>query len=232
VKDSYFEPLPACSTISRLKKFHPDKSGVRMKFVAIVLGALMAIAAAIPATPSSAAKTPDKEKSHDWPVYGGTPENNHFSSLKQINRKNVKRLQIAWTFDTEESGGLQTSPIVIDGILYGLTPSQKVFALDAATGKLLWKFDSGIRGTQPDRGLAYWSEGRNQNKSGRILVGVMNFVYALDVAVFGIGQPQDVHFDTRGNERDDRMHVLRNPGRGVEGDRRPDGVDLGLGDAV
>src|ERR1700676_1742000 len=145
------------------------------KFVASVLGVSMAMTLAIGAAPSSG-KTAHKKTTVDWPVYGGTSENNHFSSLTQINRKNVKRLRIAWTFDTEESGGLQTSPIVIDGVLYGLTPTQKVFALNAATGKLLWKFDSGIRGTQPDRGLAYWSDGH----SSRILVGVMNFVYALD----------------------------------------------------
>ena len=53
---------------------------------------------------------------------------------------------------------------------------EKVFALDAATGKLFWKFDSGIKGTQPDRGLAYWAQGKDK----RILVGVMNFVYALN----------------------------------------------------
>jgi quinoprotein glucose dehydrogenase len=111
-------------------------------------------------------------------VYGGTPENNHFSPLAQINRQNVNRLQVAWTFDSGETGGLQTSPIEVDGVLYGLTPSQKVFALNAATGKLLWKFDSGIKGTQPDRGLAFWSDGKQR----RILVGVMNFVYALDAA--------------------------------------------------
>ncbi len=114
----------------------------------------------------------------DWPVYGGDAENTHFSRLHQINRKNVRRLQVAWTFDTQESGGLQTSPLIVGNVLYGLTPSQRVFALDAATGKLLWRFDSGIRGTQPNRGLAYWSEGKDQ----RILVGVMNFVYALDAA--------------------------------------------------
>lgn len=149
-----------------------------MKFAAIFLGVSIALVIAMGAVPSSAEKIPGKNKSHDWPVYGGTPENNHFSSLTQINRKNVKRLQVAWTFDTEESGGLQTSPIVVDGVLYGLTPSQKVFALNAATGKLLWKFDSGIRGTQPDRGLAYWSDANGS----RILVGMMNFVYALDAA--------------------------------------------------
>ena len=122
----------------------------------------------------------DKKHPREWPVYGGTPENNHFSPLAQINRKNVNRLAVAWTFDTGESGGLQTSPIVVNGVLYGLTPTQKVFALNAATGQLLWKFDSGIKGTQPDRGLAYWSD--EHRKDERILVGVLNFVYTLDAA--------------------------------------------------
>src|ERR1700729_644205 len=83
----------------------------------------------------------------DWPAYGGAPENNHYS-----------RLAVAWSFDSQEEGLLQASPSVVDGVLYGITPTQKIFALDAATGSLLWKFDSGIRGTQPDRGLAYWSD--------------------------------------------------------------------------
>ncbi len=129
-------------------------------------------------------KLPDvghNKKDRDWPIYGGTSENNHYSPLTQINRSNVQQLKVAWSFDTEEPGGLQTSPIVVEGVLYGLTPTQKVFALNAATGKLLWKFDSGIRGTQPDRGLAYWSDG-GKSKDERILVGVMNFVYALDAA--------------------------------------------------
>ena len=125
---------------------------------------------------SSTQKGQAKENSYDWPVYGGTSQNDHFSPLKQINRSNVQQLEVAWSFDTGETGGLQTSPIVVQGVLYGITPSQKVFAVDAATGKLLWKFDSRIKGTQPDRGLAYWSDG----KAPRILVAVMNFVYALD----------------------------------------------------
>lgn len=118
------------------------------------------------------------EHQHGWPAYGGGPENNHYSTLAQINRANVKRLAIAWSFDTGEEGGLQTSPLIVDGVLYGLTPTQKVFALDAATGKQLWKFDSGVIGPQPNRGLAYWTDGRDK----RILVGVMNFLYALDAA--------------------------------------------------
>jgi quinoprotein glucose dehydrogenase len=121
-------------------------------------------------------------ENHDWPVWGGDPENSHYSPLAQINRANVKQLEIAWSFDTAEEGGLQTSPIIVDGVLYGITPMQKVFALDGAAGKLLWKFDSGIKGLQPDRGLAYWASATDK----RILVGVMNFVYALNAAS---GQP-------------------------------------------
>jgi quinoprotein glucose dehydrogenase len=121
-------------------------------------------------------------ENHDWAVWGGGPENSHYSPLAQINRANVKQLEVAWSFDTGEEGGLQTSPIIVDGVLYGITPTQKVFALDAATGKPLWSFDSGIKGLQPDRGLAYWASGTDK----RILVGVMNFVYALNAAS---GQP-------------------------------------------
>src|SRR5260370_699651 len=118
------------------------------------------------------------KEQRDWPAYGGGPENNHYSRLAQINRSNVKRLTVAWSFDTQEEGELQTSPIIVEGVLYGITPTQKVFALDAANGKLLWKVDSDIRGPAPARGLAYWADGKDK----RILVGVMNFLYALDAA--------------------------------------------------
>ena len=117
-----------------------------------------------------------KAQNRDWPVYGGAPEGTHYSPLAQINKSNVKQLQIAWTYDTQEVGGLQTSPLEVNGVLYGISPSQKIFAVDAATGALKWKFDSGIFGTQPDRGLAYWSNGDDH----RIIVGVMNFVYEIN----------------------------------------------------
>jgi quinoprotein glucose dehydrogenase len=128
-------------------------------------------------TGSTARVRIDREKEQrDWPAYGGGADASHYSMLSQINRRNVKQLVVAWSFDTEEIGGLQTSPIIVSGVLFGITPSQKVLALDAATGKQLWRFDSGIKGTQPDRGLAFWSDGKDR----RILVGVMNFLYALD----------------------------------------------------
>ncbi len=151
--------------------------------------------------------------SNDWAVSGGSPENRHYSPLAQINRSNVKQLQLAWTYDTGEKGGLQTSPLVVDGVLYGISPTQKIFAVDAATGKLLWNFDSGIKGMQPDRGLAYWSDGKEKE----ILVGVMNFLYALDAATgrpvpaFGINGRIDLQ-ENLGREPRWQSIALTSPG--------------------
>jgi quinoprotein glucose dehydrogenase len=151
---------------------NPTRLGI--KTACLVISLALAAASQVP-------------REQDWPIYGGTAENNHFSPLAEINRGNVKQLRALWTFDTQESGGLETSPIEVEGVLYGITPSQKVFALAAATGKLLWEFDAGIHGTQPDRGLAFWTNRQPAGKSDRrILAGVMNFVYALDAAT---GQP-------------------------------------------
>ena len=112
----------------------------------------------------------------DWPAYNGGADGDHYSKLTQIDRTNVSRLEVAWTYDTGEKGGLQTNPLIVGRTLYAYTPTQKVIALDAATGKLKWKFDSGISGSQPVRGVSYWTDG----KEGRIFAGVMNFLYCLD----------------------------------------------------
>src|SRR5213596_4176470 len=77
----------------------------------------------------------------EWPVYGGGPESIRYSSLTQINRDNVKRLKVAWTFDASDgvpSSELEVNPIMVHGVLYATTVSLNVVALDAATGELRW----------------------------------------------------------------------------------------------
>src|SRR5919201_4569183 len=73
-----------------------------------------------------------------WSAYGGTPDQIRYSTLGQINRANVKQLQVAWSYDTGEPGGLQTQPIVVDDLLYGNSATSKVFAVRAATGERVW----------------------------------------------------------------------------------------------
>src|SRR5262245_40543188 len=114
--------------------------------------------------------------SREWPAYGGGPASIRYSPLDAIHRGNVRELEVAWTYDSKESGGLQTNPIVVDGVLYALTPKHRVIALDAATGERRWTFDSGIPGSGPNRGVTYWSEGADR----RIFAAQDQYLYAVD----------------------------------------------------
>ncbi|ODT04364.1 MAG: pyrrolo-quinoline quinone [Gemmatimonadetes bacterium SCN 70-22] len=80
----------------------------------------------------------------DWPVYLGSHEKTHYTTLSQISPANVAQLQVAWRYDTKdafEGSEMQSNPIVVGGVLYAVSPKQRAFALDAATGKELWSFD-------------------------------------------------------------------------------------------
>ena len=134
--------------------------------------------------------------SSDW-LYGGGPEQRRYSPLAQINRSNVARLQVAWTYDTGEPGAMQTQPVVIGDVMYGYTPTHKTFAVNAATGTPLWTFDPGITGSGPNRGVMYWSDGSER----RVFAAVDNFIYALEaatgkpIATFGAGGRIDLRND-------------------------------------
>ncbi len=138
-----------------------------------------------------------------WPAYGGGPEQIRYSTLKQINRSNVSELQVAWSYDSGETGGLQTNPIIVDGVLYTTTPKHKVVALDAATGAVRWKFDSKIEGSGPNRGVTYWAAGNDR----RVFAAQASYVYALDAAT---GKP----IATFGN--DGRIDLREDLGRPAE----------------
>src|SRR5437899_2250401 len=124
----------------------------------------------------------------EWRFYGGDAGGTRSSPLKQINRQNVKNLKRAWTYHMGEleRGGNETdrhhivpfesTSIVIGGVLYFSTPSNRVIALDAETGQEIWQFDpqagrDGPRRFFQHRGVAYW---QSKTGEGRILYGTFD----------------------------------------------------------
>jgi len=119
-----------------------------------------------------------------WPYYGGDPGGSKYSPLDQINRTNVARLQVAWTFHTGDlsdgttlptRSAFECTPLVIDGVLYLTTPFGRLIALEAETGKQLWAFDPRLRKDRNynlyiNRGAAYWSSGRDR----RLFLGTLD----------------------------------------------------------
>ncbi len=150
----------------------------------------------------------------DWPAYGGGPAGTRYSPLRQIDRSNVAKLQVAWTFDTADGAGdPQTQPIVVNGTLYGLTPRHKLIALDAGTGKLKWTFDSGLVGRGANRSVVYWGQGGDQ----RIFTSIQSFIYAVDartgkaITSFGVNGRIDLR-ENLGREAEKQSVVLTSPG--------------------
>ena len=115
--------------------------------------------------------------STEWREYLGGPERNHYSPLAQIKADNVAQLKVAWEYHTGDSGQIQCNPIIVDGVLYGMTATTRPFAVDAATGKELWKGRSeGPDNFSSSRGLVYWEEGGDK----RILYTNGPWLYALN----------------------------------------------------
>ena len=133
-----------------------------------------------PAEKVGAKLTAEDAVETDWPVYLGGVHRNQYSGLDQINRANVAQLQHAWTFETGDTGQFQANPIIVDGVLYIASPARKVFALDGATGKELWRFDPVSEQSGPfavrQRGVVYWEE----NLDRRIFTSAGGRLYALD----------------------------------------------------
>jgi quinoprotein glucose dehydrogenase len=142
-------------------------NGVARSLLVAAIGALCAclqIASAQSPNPAGATK-------NDWAYYGHDAGGTRYSPLTQINRENVKNLKVAWTFHTGDisdgSGrpkrsGLETTPILVDGVLYLTSPFNRVFAVNPETGKQLWVFDpmidiaAGYGDGLINRGVATW----------------------------------------------------------------------------
>ena len=143
-------------------------------------------------------------ESADWPSYLGDSANSHFSRLTQINTTNVNQLKVAWTYQSgvarpDGRTQIQCNPIIVDGVLYGTSPELVLFALDAATGKELWRFNP-LRGGGDhqalgvNRGVVYWADGDDQ----RILYTAGSTLHAVNakdgksISSFGDGGRVDI----------------------------------------
>jgi quinohemoprotein ethanol dehydrogenase len=113
----------------------------------------------------------ERSKGDDWLVGGRTFDEQHFSPLAEITDRNVHNLGLAWATDIESAMGLATEPIVVDGTIYVSLPESRVYAVDARSGKVLWRFDPKVRldrmrnswAAHSNRGLAVWA--------GKVYVG-------------------------------------------------------------
>jgi quinoprotein glucose dehydrogenase len=124
----------------------------------------------------------------NWSAYLGDAGATHYSTLTQLTPANVAKLQPAWTYrsggaDANNRSQIQCNPLVIDGVLYGTSPKLVLFALDAATGRELWRFDPTAGGNTwagggVSRGLAWWQEGAER----RLMFGAGRFLHAVDPA--------------------------------------------------
>jgi membrane-bound PQQ-dependent dehydrogenase (glucose/quinate/shikimate family) len=124
----------------------------------------------------------------DWPVYGHDPGGMRFSPLTQINAENVARLRRVWTYHTGERPSVagprgqrqtafETTPLIVNNVLYISTPANRVIALDPESGRALWKFDpqsktGGALKYRAHRGVAFWPG--DKNTPPRILFGTLD----------------------------------------------------------
>lgn len=151
-----------------------------VSFFAATIFAVVSLASSRPSKKPQAGGSVSPSKNQDWAIYLGDKSRSHYSALDQINKSNVSKLKVAWTFDTGETGEFQDNPLIVDGVLYTATASRKVIALSASTGEQMWKFDAAIerpgRGGSRQRGLAYWASGDDR----RIYTAVGSYLYAIN----------------------------------------------------
>lgn len=155
-------------------------------FTAIVFGLAASCSSKWSPQDSGSSERGEHASYHVWEVYGGDHGSSQYSALGQINRDNVDQLEVAWTHhtgDADKGDGsqIQTSPIVVDSVLYAVSAGLKAIALNAATGERFWTFDPWTEELDPEdqgvnRGVATWSDGEER----RIFHSAAHRLYALD----------------------------------------------------
>src|SRR5262252_6484091 len=153
--------------------------------VAMILAVSMPRAATVLAQSRPADITVDriaraKAEPQNWATYFGTYDAWRYSSLDQINTSNVKNLTPVWAIQTGKiDGGLNATPLVVDGVMYLIASEDRVFALNAATGERLWSYDYRV---PRDLAIPYGKFNRGLAVGyGMVFFGTMdNHVVALD----------------------------------------------------
>ncbi|MCL6217026.1 PQQ-binding-like beta-propeller repeat protein [Zunongwangia pacifica] len=150
----------------------------------------------------------------EWTEYLGGPGRNQYSSLKQINPSNVDQLEVAWVYHTKDTGQVQCNPLMVDGMVFGMTATTQPFAVDAAAGKLIWRKESeGMDSYSTSRGLSFWEDGNDK----RILYTSGPWLYAVEAATgnpvesFGEGGRVSLKAGL-GDISQDRMVISNTPG--------------------
>ena len=143
-----------------------------------------------------AACSKETRDTEDWSEYLGGLDRNHYSTLDQITPENVNTLEMAWSYDAPDSGQMQMSPVIHDGLLYGVTAHLQLVALDAATGEERWTFGEPLREWYAlSRGVSIW-KGENE---ARVFFTSGSNLWAIDaktgkpVEEFGNGGKVDLH---------------------------------------
>ena len=111
-----------------------------------------------------------QENSADWITYYGSYNGSRFSTLKQIDTSNVQRLVVKWAFQTGPDENFEVTPLVIDGTMYITNNRGHVFALDAATGRMIWRYNPEVKEDMPAR---IWGAGGHRGVSvvnGKVLL--------------------------------------------------------------
>jgi len=153
----------------RMAPSNPGPSMTKTPVMRLFVLLPLAVAAA-----SAASKAPPPHTT--WSGYLGGPDSDQYSALKQVNKANVKQLEIAWTYPTGERGNYLFNPVIVDGVMYVLAKNNSVAALDAATGKELWIHPN--EGAVGARGISYWE---SPDRSDRRLLYVNGgFLTAID----------------------------------------------------
>jgi quinoprotein glucose dehydrogenase len=114
-----------------------------------------------------------------WSSYGGSPDSAQYSALKQINQANVAHLEVAWTYPIEDANHYAFGPLVVDGVMYVLAHDKAIVALDAGTGKELWRHEA-QPGTKiiTNRGINYWESKDRSDR--RLLFAANHQLHAID----------------------------------------------------